>query len=340
MKKTVLVIGGGIAGMTAAARLADLGISTVILEKEGEAGGHLRQWDRLFPTRRPGRDVLDYLSQDLNGKADIRLGAMIEEIRKETGEFLLTLQSGETLRGDAILFATGFELFDARKKEEYGYGIYDNVITSAELEAVFQSGRPLMTDQGFPPKRVGFVHCVGSRDEKVGNLYCSKVCCVTGVKQAIEIREMYPDAEVFGFYMDLRMFDRFFEELYFEAQQKWDIKFLRGRMSECAENQDHTILLKLEDTLTSRPLKMTVDLLVLLVGFVSSAETLRLATMLGVGIGEDRFLVPEDMHIRAHTTKVPGVFLAGAVKGPSCIPNVIADAAAAAMRIHQYLVHS
>ncbi|MFH1160322.1 MAG: FAD-dependent oxidoreductase [bacterium] len=337
MMRTALVIGGGVAGMTAASKLSDLGIPTVILEKEDRLGGHLRNWDRLFPTRRPAQEVLDFLLGDLGGKAEIRYRSTISSIRREGLDFIVSLESGETFKGNAILLATGFELFDAHKKEEYGYGIYDNVITSAELEAIFQSGQPVMTRQGILPKRIGFVHCVGSRDEKVGNLYCSKVCCVTGVKQAIEIKEQVPDAEVFGFYMDLRMFDRFFEELYFEAQQKWDINFLRGRVSECAENQDHTIVVKLEDTLTSRPLKMTVDLLVLLVGFVSSPETQRLAGMLGVPAGEDRFLLPEDAHIQSNSTGQPGVFLAGAAKGPVCIPNTIADAGAAALKIYEYL---
>ena len=86
----------------------------------------------------------------------------------------------------AILLATGFDIFDASKKEEYGYGIYDNVITSVDLEQAFNSGK-VVTAQGKTPKRIGFIHCVGSRDEKAGNPHCSKVCCVTAVKQAIEV---------------------------------------------------------------------------------------------------------------------------------------------------------
>ena len=169
------------------------------------------------------------------------------------------------------------------------------------------------------PRRVAFVHCVGSRDEKVGNLYCSKVCCVTGVKQAIEIKEIWPETEVFNFYMDLRMFDRHFEEMYYEAQRDWGINFIRGRVSECAENADGSIVVKVEDTLTARPLKITVDLLVLLAGMVPSPGTASLAEMLGIATGDDRFLLPADEHTLANTTNTPGVFVAGAVKGPACI---------------------
>ena len=191
--------------------------------------------------------------------------------------------------------------------------------------------------KGKKPGKVGIIHCVGSRDEKVGNIYCSKVCCITGVKQSIEIKEQLPHAEVFCFYMDLRMFDRHFEEMYLEAQQKWDIHFIRGRLSEAAENQDRSIVLKVEDTLAGLPLKLNVDLVILLAGFMPSPETKRLASMLGLVAGEDGFLDPGDEHILANATSVPGVFLAGAVKGPVSVQNTIADAQAAAVQIENFL---
>lgn len=281
--------------------------------------------------------MLDDLIETLGNRVDIRYRESPVMIVPLQSSFLIELQSGEKITCDAVLLATGFDLFDAGKKEEYGYGIYDNVITSADLELMFRSGKPITTAQGSVPKRIGFVHCVGSRDEKVGNLYCSKVCCVTGVKQAIEIKEQIPDAEVFGFYMDLRMYDRHFEEMYYEAQQKWDINFLRGRVSECAENQDHAVILKIEDTLTSRPLRMTVDLLVLLVGFVPKPETTRLATMLGIGVGEDCFLASLDEHTRFNHSAKPGVFITGTTKGTFTISNTIADAGEAAIQVHNYL---
>ncbi|MBN1198776.1 MAG: CoB--CoM heterodisulfide reductase iron-sulfur subunit A family protein [Bacteroidales bacterium] len=335
--KTVIIIGGGVAGMTAASRLADLGEQVILIEQEEEIGGHLLNWDRLFPNRRPGYEVLDSLRDALTNSVEIRCSETVSTVIPQSSGFQVILQSEESLFCDALLLATGFDLFDATKKEEYGYGIYENVITSADLEMMFRSGRPITTSRGKVPERVGFVHCVGSRDEKVGNLYCSKVCCVTGVKQAIEIKEQLPQAELFGFYMDLRMYDRHFEEMYYEAQQKWDINFLRGRVSECAENQDQSIVLKIEDTLTSRPLKITVDLLVLLVGFVPKPETLRLASLLEIPVGDDRFLEPLDEHTRFNHTGRPGIFLAGTNKGPLTISNTIADASAAAIQLHHYL---
>jgi len=314
-----------------------IGIEVDLIEKQSRLGGHLNSWDRLFPNRRDSKEVLEYLEQGLSDGISLHLNAEIEDIHKNEDGFSVAFRDGKALHSDALVIATGYEVFDARKKEEYGYGIYDNVITSVELEEFFRNNKQKNLFEGIKSRRVGIVHCVGSRDEKSGNLYCSKLCCVTGVKQAIEIKELMPDAEIFCLYMDLRMFDRHFEEMYYEAQEKWGIQFIRGRLSEAAENTDHTILIKLEDTLTGLPLKMRVDLLILLVGFVPSPETRRLAKMLGLKEGDDRFLCPADEHTITNSTMIPGVFLAGTVKGPAVIASTITDARATALQVANYL---
>lgn len=264
MRKTAIIVGGGIAGMETASQLARLGISVDLLERQSRLGGHLNSWDRLFPDRRNSKEVSDYLELGMNKSISLHMNADIDTIRNIEERFTIELKDGKKLDSDALVIATGYEVFDACKKEEYGYGIYDNVITSVDLEESFRNNKLKSLLKGMTPNRVGIIHCVGSRDEKAGNLYCSKLCCATGVKQAIEIREMMPDTEVFCFYTDLRMSDRHFEEMYFEAQEKWGVQFIRGRLSEASENQDHTILIKVEDTLTGLPLKMNVDLLILL----------------------------------------------------------------------------
>ena len=337
MNKKAVVIGGGIAGMTTAGALSELGIGVVLLEKDELIGGHVKKWDRLFPSRRPGTEVMDFIEKSMGAGVEIRCGTTVSSIDRHNGAFTLHTGDCELLTADSLVLATGYDLFDARKKEEYGYGIYDNVITSADLEAIFKGGKKITTCDGKTPKRVGLIHCVGSRDEKAGNLYCSKVCCVTGVKQAIEIREMLPGCEVFSFYMDLRMYDRNYEELYYEAQQKWKVNFIRGRLSECAENPDHSLVLKTEDTLTGRPLKITVDLMILLVGFVPRPETRKITQMLGLQTGPDGFLLTADEHVQDNSTTIPGLFLTGAVKGPASIVNTIADARATAIQVKTYL---
>ncbi|MEG2665831.1 MAG: FAD-dependent oxidoreductase, partial [Bacteroidales bacterium] len=221
-------------------------------------------------------------------------------------------------------------------KEEYGYGIYDNVITSADLEKKFREGN-VVCKNGSVPKRIAFVHCVGSRDEKVNNTYCSKVCCVTAVKQACEIKELYPDTEIFNLYMDLRMFDRYFENMYQQAQSKYGVQFIRGRLSETSENKEGRIVIKTEDTLIGKPLKIAVDMLVLMVGMQACASASELSAKTKVKIGSDLFFDTKDLFLQANLTNEEGVFLAGACTGPKTIPDTINDARSAAGRIHHYL---
>jgi heterodisulfide reductase subunit A len=337
MGKQVIIIGGGVAGMEAASNLLSMDIGVTLIEKNAALGGHLRNWTHLFPNRRPGKEVLDFLNESLNESITVKLNTDIHAIKKAGNGFSVYTDAETVYNADAILIATGFDLFEARKKEEYGYGIYENVITSAELEEKFSKHGGVVTTYGDAPKRIGFVHCVGSRDEKTGNLYCSKVCCVTAVKQAIEIRDMLPDSEVFCFYMDLRMFGMGFEELYKEAQKKYGINFIRGRLSEAFENQDGTIMVKVEDTLAGRPLRMNVDLLVLMVGMTPSDGTIRIGIMLGLEMEESHFLKPADIHIHPNLTNIAGVFVAGACTSPKNIEDTITDARSAALKISEFL---
>lgn len=337
MNKHVFIVGGGVAGAEAASQLLKLGFDVTLAEKEARLGGKLNKWDRLFPSKRKSAEVTGFLADGLSGdNFRLLLNTEVQHIQRNNGGFIIS-SGTEEFRADAILVATGYEVFDARIKEEYGYGIYENVITSVELEARFKEGGKIVTSKGEEPGRIGFVHCVGSRDEKVGNHYCSQVCCVTAVKQAMEVKEILPRSEVFCFYMDLRMFGLQFEDLYRESQEKWGVNFIRGRVSEAAENIDGTILIKVEDTLAGRPLKMKVDLLVLMVGFVPSSGTLKIGKLLNLEFTPENFLKPVDEHTDTHSTNQRGLFIAGTCKSPKTIADTFADASAAALKIKQYI---
>jgi heterodisulfide reductase subunit A len=265
--KHIVIIGGGIAGIETACALTDAGHWVTVIEKDTQLGGKLNNWSYLFPDFTPTEKITVELQAKCRDKDfSILTNTEISTILRKDGKFNIETSSDQKLEADAVVVATGYELFDAHRKEEYGYKIYDHVITSADLEELLKPGGDLTVAAGKHPKRIAFVHCVGSRDEKSGNHYCSKVCCITGVKQAIELKMRLPDAEIFCFYMDLRMYGKHFEELYREAQEKYDIQFIRGRLSEASEKIDKSLLIKSEDTLSGRPLKMNVDLLVLLVG--------------------------------------------------------------------------
>jgi heterodisulfide reductase subunit A len=243
------------------------------------------------------------------------------------------------LIADAVIVATGFDLFKSSRKEEYGYGIYDNVISSADLEGMFRTGKILLTS-GETPKTIGIVHCVGSRDEKSGNLYCSKLCCVTAVKQAIELKEHIPGAKVFCFYMDMRMGGAHYEELYREAQEVWGVNFIRGKVSEAGESIDNRLVIKVEDTLAGRPLKMEVDMLVLMAGMEMSEGGKKIAELSGLNTGENKFFAARDPHYGSNLSNINGVFYAGTCTAPMNTTDTISHARAAVSDVMDYLKES
>jgi heterodisulfide reductase subunit A len=336
MSRHVVVIGAGVAGMEAAGQLSKAGFEVSLVEKDIKTGGHLNDWYKLFPDRRDSSEVKDYLDR-ITRLNSIRFipGTEVEKISRINDNLTLKTTEGTEMAADAVIVATGFDLFKAARKEEYGYDIYDNVITSSELESMFCKGKITMAD-GSVPAKVGFLHCVGSRDEKVGNYYCSKLCCVTAVKQAIEIREHLPESRVFCFYMDMRMGGAYYEELYREAQEVWGVNFIRGKISEVGESINKNLIIKSEDTLAGRPLKMELDMLVLMSGMEMAESGKKLAVSSGLNVGENRFFSSEDHHFGSNLSNMQGVFYAGSCTAPMNIPDTISHARAAVSDVMDY----
>ncbi|MDD2963325.1 MAG: FAD-dependent oxidoreductase [Bacteroidales bacterium] len=334
--KHIVIVGAGPAGLAASSVLPRLGYRVTMIDRSNTLGGHLSKWYQLFPDRAAATVLLEQLTDEVPDSVSTMLGREVTGGSVSSGAVELTLDHGEHLSANGLIMATGFDLFDARRKEEYGYGIYDNVFTQAEIEEMFRQGQ-IETRHHRKPRSIAFLHCVGSRDLKAGVAYCSKVCCVTGVKQAIELRELLPDAAIYNFYMDLRMFGRGFEELYQQAQERYNIRFVRGRISEAAESSDGSVIIKAEDTLTSRPLKLTVDMLVLLTGMQPAAGSLELAAKLGLVLGDDSFLKPYGLTQQTFKTSYPHVVLAGSCTGPTTLTEAILSGRSAAMALHESL---
>jgi heterodisulfide reductase subunit A len=294
---TVVIIGAGVAGVEAASQLSEFGHEVTLIEKNSYIGGKLAKWDHLFPNLRPASEILNNMEEKIKrGGFKILKNTEISDISRHKGKWSLLTHKRESFEPDAIVIASGFGLFDAKRKEEYGYNIYNNV-----------------------------------------NHHCSKVCCITGVKQAIELRNQLPQAEIYCFYMDLRMYGKDFEELYRKAQENYDIQFIRGRLSEASENMDESLLIKAEDTLSGRPLKMNVDLMILLVGMEPGEDTISLCKGFNLESDSSGFIKPRDMHIQRNLSSQEGVFLAGACTCPMTIGDTIDNARAAAIEVHNYL---
>ncbi len=337
MDSDILVIGGGTAGIEAAGQLAKAGFSVTLLEKEKELGGHVRNWYHLFPDRKNSSEVITYIDGVAANK-DIRIlkNTSLERAERRERKFVIRTSGGEEINTKAIVVATGFDLFKSERKEEYGYGIYENVITSADLEKMFRSGEVKLKN-GNSPVKIGLVHCVGSRDEKSGNLYCSKLCCVTAVKQAIELRQMLPGSKVFCFYMDMRMGGAYYEELYLEAQEKHAVSFIRGKVSEVGEAHNGKLIIKAEDTLAGRPLRIELDLLVLMAGMEISEGGRFISSSLNLERGVNKFFRTRDNLTGSNLSNVAGVFYAGTCTAPMSIPETISHSRGAVAEVINYL---
>jgi len=243
----------------------------------------------------------------------------------------------------AIIISTGFDLFDAREKDEYGYGIYPNVITGLTLERLLSASGPtgghiVRPSDGKIPRTVSFVQCVGSRDEKSGNLYCSRVCCMYATKEAILLKEHVPEIDETIFYMDIRAYGKGFEEFYQRAKREFGISYIRGRVAEITEDlRTQNLFLTVENTETGEILEHEADMVVLSTGFVAPRDE-GLAKILPVPVGDDGFLVAPNLKTDPVTTEIEGVFIAGAVEGPKDIPDTVTQASAAAMKASSFLI--
>ncbi len=235
------------------------------------------------------------------------------------------------LKVDTIIVATGFDIFDPRLKPQYGYGRFRNVITALELERIIvrMAEGEILRPIG---KRVAFIQCVGSRDAQVGNLYCSRICCMYATKLASLLKRADPSREVYVFYTDLRSYGKGFEE-YYRTTQELGVKFIRGRPGELQEDPETgEVILRVEDTLTRKILEKRFDLVVLSVGLVPSRGTLRIAELLKLPRSADGFIKEAHPKFRPVDTPVEGIFVAGTAQGPKDIPDTVAQASAAAAR--------
>jgi heterodisulfide reductase subunit A len=245
-----------------------------------------------------------------------------------------------------IIVATGYDIFDSKLKPEYAYGVYDNVLNAMEFERLVNASGPtggkiIMLERGKKkkkkkgeeeeprlPESVTFIQCVGSRDESVGNEYCSRVCCMYTAKLAHLVKDKIPDAEVTIFYMDVRAFGKGFEEFYDRVRRE-GVKYIRGNPSEIFK-RDGKLVVKAEDTLTSTPLEHETDMVVLSVGLVPRGDNREIIDLLKLSQSSDLFYLEAHPKLRPVDTASDGIFLAGVCQGPKDIPDAVAQAKGAA----------
>jgi heterodisulfide reductase subunit A len=340
MADKVLVIGGGPGGLEAARLLSAIGTPCILVEARPVLGGMPKEANYAALTHgfHSADDLMGRIVDEVKASSlvDIRLNTAVTACTGESGNFTVTLAGqgngkGEQVNVGSIIVATGFQHFDpGRETQIYGYYEYPDVITIADAEGMLKEHK-FLTSTGKVPERVAFIQCVGSRDRQIGNEYCSKVCCGISSKQAIEIRQMHPETRVFIFYIDMRMYGYWENEIYWPAQEQHHVNYVKGIITEIIKKGDRLVV-RGEDTTMGRPMEVEMDMVVLAVGMEASKGTREVSQILGLKQNKYNFIdVPHDA-LDPTATTVPGIFVAGAAAGPKDLDDTMSMAGAAAAK--------
>ncbi|MCD7775278.1 MAG: CoB--CoM heterodisulfide reductase iron-sulfur subunit A family protein [Clostridiales bacterium] len=239
----------------------------------------------------------------------------------------------------AIVAATGFDIISLDKFGEFGYQMYDDVVTSLEYERLMNAAGPtgghlVRPSDGKEPKTVVFVQCVGSRDiRECGKEYCSKICCMYTAKHAMLTREKYPDTEVYVFYIDVRTPGKGFDEFYRRAAEQYGVHYIKGMVGKVYDDGEGNIMVRASDLIAGEQLTIKADMVVLAAATEPDKTARTLGTMLTASMDTNDFFTEAHPKLRPVESPTAGVFLSGFCQGPKDIPETVAQAGAAAVKV-------
>jgi heterodisulfide reductase subunit A len=320
-----LVLGGGIAGMTAALNLAAQKMEVHLIEKEGELGGKLRQLDTVYPDDVPAKQLIDPLIKKVKDSKNIKLYLNNEpvDINGYIGNFQVTLKDGKKFKAGTIIVATGAS--NLVPSGMFGYGKYDNVVTAVDFEA--------MLKKGTVPKKVAFIQCVGARTmDPSGRTYCSKTCCLAALKNAKKIKAKGSGYEAYVIHRDINAPGSYYEKYYHNVKGT-GVRFLRYTLDDQPEiigSGSKATAVKLNHETSGRNYEIPVDLVVLSTPMVSNPDNVKLNKMLKVPLDKDGFFLEAHVKLRPLDFATEGIFLAGTAKFPNDIRETVTEAYGAA----------
>jgi len=359
IKDTALVIGGGIAGMTAALTLANQGFKVHLVEKDPELGGNLRRLHKLYPTMQDTNELLEPTIEAVSTNKNIETltSTAVSDAKGYVGNFKVTLaKNGEKreIEVGTIIVACGAMNYTP-PKGLYQYGAYPNIVTQLEMDELLRNGKIEK-----PPERVVMIQCVGARKGEIramdlagfpksdtarllakilkakkeeGWPYCSKICCMNAIKNAILIKERFPETDVLILYGDVRVYKEY-EDFYSMAREN-QVKFVKHIEEvppEITQETENKLTVTAYDALSGREMKIPCDWVVLSTPLIPHKEEVIIARMLKIPISSDGFLMEAHVKLRPVDTQMDGIFLAGAASGPKDVPESIISAKAAAAR--------
>lgn len=347
--RRLLVVGGGIAGLSAALQVAEAGYEVVLVERQAELGGRLRQiqetYVELEPLGPPLAARLEQVRQ--HPRVTVLTRSEVESASGFVGNFQVVVATavagGTTARVvatryevGAIVVATGFELLPLSRLGEYGGGQVPDVVDALGFEALLAAGAPEGTlrrpSDGRVPRQVVFVQCAGSRDPKHGLPYCSRFCCLYTAKQALLYRQRVPDGQATVFYIDVCAAGRRYEEFQQRAAEEGRVLYLRGKVAKIFRQGDRVRVWG-TDTLSGRNVEVAADLVVLAAGAVPSAGAAELGRRLRAATDGLGFFSEAHPKLRPVESLTAGVYLAGAAQAPKDIPDTVSQAGAAAAKV-------
>jgi len=312
-----LVVGAGPAGLTAALSIAEQGFGVHLVER-GEPGGMLNEMTSAFGPWQP-EELKDKLVKAVDEHPLVHLhNCEVSDVAGYMGNFEATLSDGSHIPVGAIVVATGAVEW---KPDKYGYGT-DGVVTQLELQELIERGEIGETE------KVVMLQCVGSREPEGQRTYCSRVCCVEALKNAIDLLERRPEARVYILYRDIRSYSRY-EELYGQARELgvWFFRFTQEN-----EPQISGTTVRVHDTLMDDDVIIRADRVVLSSATIPSPGTEELASMLKCPVGQDGFFLEAHLKLRPLDFTNDGLFLAGTAAGPRDLTDTLISAAGAAAR--------
>ncbi len=317
LNQTALVVGGGIAGMTAATSLARQGFETHLIEKKSHLGGNLDYLDQIAPTGGPAQDYLVSAALRLtNEDVHVHLESTIDAVSGYVGNFNLQLNDGRDLEAGALVIATGAAPYSPK---EFNYGLDKRVITNLELESY-------LADRSTPGDRITFVSCVGSRQTGIG---CSRYCCTATAYQALRLQRLGKSVNIIS--RDVRTYSRQAEELYASAMSSGVRYFRVDPFQPIQESVDYENgVLDFFDLDFRQKIRLSTDLLVLVVGLHPSSNGLD--DQLKLARSEDGFLMELHPKLGPAETASPGIYLAGTVQGSKDVRESVAQGLAAAAK--------
>ena len=348
MCPNALVIGGGITGMTAALELGDSGYTVYLVEKNDHLGGNLARVDLTAPYLYSARDLLTEKIMRIkdNRKIIVYLESKVTEVTGFIGNFKASIQSFDNkfnypgrkvnVKIGNVVVCTGYKEFDASRIVHYGYGKLPNVITSFELEKMIRAGS-IETKEGKIPKYVAIIHCVGSRTKEF-HTYCSRVCCMTALKYASEIKSANPDCYISDIYIDMHAFGKGHEDFYRRSSEAKTLFLMyekgdRPVIHKADPKDDCEMLIEVNEKLSGEHIEIPADLVVLMVGMEAREDSNEVARLVNISQDKDGWFIESHPKLEPVATTTDGIFIAGTCVAPKDIPDSVAQARAAAARI-------